>query len=320
VLLSLVVPMFNEAEALPHFAARVRPILDGLGGEYEVLAVDDGSTDSTRADLEALAGAWPQLRPVALRRNAGHQAALTAGLEQAAGRWVITIDADLQDPPELIPELLAAGTATNADVVYAVRTDRTTDSFFKRSTAGAYYRLMQRTVGAPVVRHAGDFRMLSASAVAEIMALPERGRVYRLLIPAMGFRSALVEYTRESRVAGQSKYPVRRMVRLAADSYFSFTVAPLRFATWAGALGFLLCVGFAVLAVVAYQTGRTVPGWASFALVLGFVGAVQFLFLGLIGEYLARIYLELQARPRYYLDRSRSDAGAPAQVAPREVR
>jgi dolichol-phosphate mannosyltransferase len=162
--------------------------------------------------------------------------------------------------------------------------------------------------------------MLSAAAVAEVMALPERGRVYRLLIPAMGFRSAVVEYAREPRVAGQSKYPVRRMVRLAADSYFSFTVAPLRFATWAGALGFVLCVGFAVLAVVAYQTGRTVPGWASFALVLGFVGAVQFLFLGLIGEYLARIYLELQARPRYYLDHVRTNAGAPAEVAQREVR
>jgi dolichol-phosphate mannosyltransferase len=313
VLLSLVVPMYNEADALPHFVARVRPVLDALDDGYEVLAVDDGSTDGTGDALAALRAAWPQLRVLPLRRNAGHQAALTAGLEHARGRWVLTIDADLQDPPELIPDLLAAGVATNADVVYAVRTDRASDSAFKRWTAGAYYRVMNRTVGAPVPRHAGDFRMLSASAVAEIMALPERGRVYRLLIPAMGFRSALVEYAREPRVAGQSKYPVRRMVRLAADSYFSFTVAPLRFATWTGAVGFVLCAAFAVLAVVAYLTGRTVPGWASFALVIGFIGAVQFMFLGLIGEYLARVYLELQARPRYYLDRDSAGVDAPGR-------
>jgi polyisoprenyl-phosphate glycosyltransferase len=309
VLLTLVVPMHNEADALPHFAARVRPVVDGLDVQYEVLAVDDGSTDTTRADLDRLQATWPQLRVLPLRRNAGHQAALTAGLEHARGRWVVTIDADLQDPPELIPDMLAAGAATNADVVYAVRADRAADSRFKRWTAGAYYRVMDRTVGAPVVPHAGDFRMLSAAAVAELMALPERGRVYRLLIPSMGFRSALVEYAREPRVAGQSKYPVRRMVRLAADSYFSFTVAPLRFATWAGALGFVLCAAFSVLAVVAYLTGRTVPGWASFALIMGFIGAVQFVFLGLIGEYLARVYLELQARPRYYLERTGRGGG-----------
>jgi dolichol-phosphate mannosyltransferase len=285
-----------------------------------VLAVDDGSTDGSRAVLAELHAQWPQLRTLALRRNAGHQAALTAGLEQARGRWVITIDADLQDPPELIPDLLAAGRQTNADVVYAVRTDRASDSAFKRWSAEAYYRLMNRTVGAPVARHAGDFRMLSASAVAEIMALPERGRVYRLLIPSMGFRSAMVEYARAPRVAGQSKYPVRKMVRLAADSYFSFTVAPLRLATWAGAIGFLLCTAFAVLAVVAWASGRTVPGWASFALVIGFVGAVQFVFLGLIGEYLARVYLELQARPRYYVEQPAVGAGAPHEVGSREVR
>jgi dolichol-phosphate mannosyltransferase len=157
--------------------------------------------------------------------------------------------------------------------------------------------------------------MLSAAAVAEVMALPERGRVYRLLIPAMGFRSALVEYAREPRVAGQSKYPVRRMVRLAADSYFSFTVAPLRFATWVGVVGFLLCTAFSVVAVLAWLADRTVPGWASFALVIGFVGAVQFVFLGLIGEYLARIYLELQARPRYYLERpGPTDGAVPPEV------
>jgi len=307
VLLSLVVPVYNEQEALPHFAGRVRPILDALDGPYEVVFVDDGSTDASGAALADLRRAWPEVSVVELRRNAGHQAALTAGMEAARGRWVITIDADLQDPPELIPDMLDAATRAHADVVYAVRTDRASDSWFKRTTAQAFYHLMDRAVGSPVVKHAGDFRALSAEAVGEIMALPERGRVYRLLIPHMGFRSAVVEYTRASRVAGQSKYPIRSMVRLAADSYFSFTVAPLRLATWAGVLGFFLCLAFSALAVVAYLAGRTVPGWASFALVIGFIGAVQFLFLGLIGEYLARVYLELQGRPRYFRQRPAPD-------------
>lgn len=299
-LLSLVVPVYNERDALPHFVERVRPILDGLDGDYEVLFVDDGSRDDSRAVLTSARATWPQASVVALRRNAGHQAALTAGMEAARGRWVVTIDADLQDPPELIPVMIEAATREYADVVYAVRRDRDADSRFKRWTAGAYYHLMDRAVGSPVVKHAGDFRLLSASAVGEIMALPERGRVYRLLVPYMGFRSAVVEYSRDRRVAGSSKYPIRRMVSLAADSYFSFTVAPLRLATWVGAIGFVLCVGFAALAVGAWFAGHTVPGWSSFALVIGFIGALQFMFLGLIGEYLARVYLELQGRPRYF--------------------
>ncbi len=309
-LLSVVVPVYDEQAALPHFVTRVRPILDGLDGDYEVVFVDDGSRDRSVAVLEAARGAWPQVRIVRLRRNAGHQAALTAGMEAARGRWVVTIDADLQDPPELIPALIDAATREHADVVYAVRSDRDSDSRFKRWTAGAYYHLMDRAVGSPVVKHAGDFRLLSASAVGEIMALPERGRVYRLLVPYMGFRSAVVEYSRDPRVAGSSKYPIRRMVALAADSYFSFTVAPLRLATWVGAIGFVLCVGFAVLAVAAWFAGHTVPGWSSFALVVGFIGALQFVFLGLIGEYLARVYLELQGRPRYFRswDRPGQDA------------
>lgn len=302
-LLSLVVPMFNEEAVLPRFAERVRPALDSLGESYEVLCVDDGSTDGTAAAVTDLARAWPNVRLVRLRRNAGHQAALTAGLEDARGDWVVTMDADLQDPPELIPDMLAAAQAGRCDVVYAARSERSSDSMFKRTTAGAYYRIMNRTAGVPVPRHAGDFRLMSAAAVREVTALPEQGRVYRLLIPYMGFRSATVHYTRDARAAGVSKYPVLKMTALAADSYFSFTVAPLRVATWVGAFGFLACIVFSIIAVVAYFTGNTLPGWTSFALVVGFIGAVQFMFLGLIGEYLARIYVELQHRPRYFVDR-----------------
>lgn len=300
-MLSVVVPMYNEEDALPFFAERMRPVLEDMDLSYEVLCVDDGSKDGTVESLQALQRDWANLRILQLRRNAGHQAALTAGFEHSRGKWVVTIDADLQDPPEVIPDMLDTARATGSDVVHGVRSDRSSDTAFKRWTAHWYYRIMERTVGLAVPRHAGDFRLMSAVAVAEVTALPEQGRVYRLLIPYMGFRSAVVEYRRDSRVAGESKYPVRKMVRLAADSYFSFTTAPLRFATWAGIFGFVVCTAFGLAAFGAYLGGTTVPGWASFAIVIGFIGAIQFVFLGLIGEYLARVYTELQRRPRYFV-------------------
>jgi polyisoprenyl-phosphate glycosyltransferase len=298
--LSVVVPMYNELEALPHFARRLRPILDGLPVPYEVLCVDDGSRDGTAGALREMLGAWPELRVVQLRRNSGHQAALTAGLEHARGDWIASIDADLQDPPEVIPEMLRVATETGVDVVYGVRTDRTSDTRFKRITAGLYYEAMNRAAGVEIPHHAGDFRLLSRSAVSELTRLPERERVYRLLIPFLGLRSAEVSYRRDARVAGDSKYPFHKMLTLAVDSYTSFTTAPLRFATWLGLFGFVLCAAFSIGALVSYFVGATLPGWTSVAIVIGFVGALQFLFLGLLGEYVGRIYEEVQARPRYF--------------------
>lgn len=302
-LLSLVVPMHNEETAIPPFAARVRPVVDGLHAPYEVICVDDGSTDGTAHSLDDLADQWPQLRALRLRRNAGHQEALTAGLLAAEGDYVVTIDADLQDPPELIPTMIHLAQETDSDVVYGIRTDRSSDTAFKRLTADLYYRVMQRAVGAPVPRHAGDFRLMSRAAVLELAALPESRRVYRLLVPYMGFRAASVEYKRSPRVAGNSKYPVTRMIQLAMDSYFAFTTVPLRVATWVGVFGFVASLSFAVIALLGAQAGNTIPGWASFAIVGGLFAAVQFVFLGLIGEYLARIYTELLKRPRHFVER-----------------
>ncbi len=301
-MLSVVVPMYDEREALPHFSSRLRPVLDLLPVPYEVLCVDDGSKDGTSLALLDLCASWPQLRVLTLRRNVGHQAALSAGLEHAHGDWVVSIDADLQDPPEVIPEMLQVAMAQGVDVVYGVRGDRSSDTLFKRATAGLYYRGMRRAAGVDLPRHAGDFRLMSRSAVSEVNRLRERGRVYRLLIPFMGFSNASVSYRRESRVAGDSKYPVHKMVRLAAESYTSFTTAPLRFATWLGACGFVLCTTFALVALIAYLTENTLPGWTSVAIVLGFVSAAQFFFLGLLGEYVARLYEEVQARPRYFVE------------------
>jgi len=300
--LSVVVPMFNEEDALPFFAARLRPVLDALGCSYEVVCVDDGSRDRTAAVLRGISSMWSELRLVRLRRNAGHQAALTAGLEAARGDWVVTIDADLQDPPEAIAAMLQTARTTGVDVVYGRRSDRSADTLFKRGSAALYYRLIRRLVHVDLPEHAGDFRLLSRRAVNEIHALPERRRVYRLLVPFMGFTSAGVDYVRDERVAGRSKYPLRRMLSLALDSFLSFTTAPLRAAIWLGALGFLACSGFSVLALISWLRGATLPGWTSVALVTGFVSAAQFLLLGVLGEYVARIYVELQARPRYFLD------------------
>ncbi|MFD9286129.1 glycosyltransferase family 2 protein [Streptomyces mirabilis] len=297
--LSIVVPMYNEEEALTALVTRLRPTLDGCGEPYEVLAVDDGSTDATARILEDLRVLWPQLRVVSLRRNSGHQAALTAGLHRAHGTYVVSIDADLQDPPEAIPQMLALARAQSLDIVYGVRADRSTDSVFKRRTAAAYYWLIRRLVGAHVPAQVGDFRLMSRPVLESLKALPDQQHVYRLLIPSLGFPSGQITYRREERVAGTTKYPVRKMLLLALDSITSFSAAPLRLATAIGALSLL--VGFVFLAwtITIYTMGRTLPGWTSLVVTVLFFGAVQLFCLGLIGEYLARIYTAVQARPTY---------------------
>jgi polyisoprenyl-phosphate glycosyltransferase len=276
-------------------------VLDGLSMPYELLIVDDGSTDRTAEALFDLSRTWPQVRVLRLRRNAGHQAAITAGLDHSLGDHVITMDIDLQDPPEVITELLGRQRETGADVVYAQRADRGSDSHFKRRTAGIYYRLMRDVAGAKVPAHVGDFRLLSREAVDTLRALPERHRVYRLLIPWMGFPSAMVQYRRDARAAGESKYPLRKMTRLAADSITSFTAKPLRIATWLGIWGSLVCLGAMLVAVFAQFSGHTIPGWASVFVAVLFLGAIQLLCLGLLGEYVGRLYAEAQHRPLYYI-------------------
>ncbi|GAA4858396.1 glycosyltransferase family 2 protein [Kitasatospora terrestris] len=299
--LSVVVPMFNEQDALAALVARLRPALDGIGEPYEVVAVDDGSTDKTPELLHDLRAGWPELRMVRLRRNCGHQAALTAGLELAVGAYVASIDADLQDPPEKVAEMLALARAERLDIVYGVREDRSTDSGFKRRTAGAYYWLIRRLVGRQVPAQAGDFRLLSREAVEALRELPEQHRVYRLLVPWLGFPSGEVRYVREERVAGRTKYPVGKMVRLALDSVTGFSAAPLRVATWLGVLSFLTCLLLVVFSLSVYLAGMTVPGWTSLFVGVLFIGAVQLVCVGLLGEYVARIYTAVQRRPAYFV-------------------
>ncbi|MGV9808286.1 glycosyltransferase family 2 protein [Micromonospora chersina] len=317
--LSVVVPMFNEEAVLPLLAVRLRGVLDGLGEAYEVVAVDDGSTDATPAALAALRVGWPELRVLRLRRNSGHQAALHAGLLRARGAYVASIDADLQDPPEVIVELLRRARADNLDVVYAVRADRSRDTRFKRWTAGGYYRLVRRLVGEQVPAQAGDFRLLSRAVVEALRELPERNPVLRLVVPWLGFPSGEVTYERQERAAGRTKYPLSRMAGLAAESVTSFSAAPLRVATWLGLVGVAVCGVLVVVAVLAWFAGATVSGWPSLYVAILFLGAVQLLCLGLLGEYVARIYTAVQGRPAYQVAGDSAAAGPdrpdPAELA-----
>lgn len=300
-LLSVVVPMYDEEAVLPLFAERVRPVLDGLGTDYEVVAVDDGSRDATPVLLAKERRNWPQLRVVRLRTNAGHQAALSAGLARARGRWVATLDADLQDPPEVIPDMLAAAREQEVDVVYGVRSDRSTDTVFKRWTARAYYGLMRRLMGADVPADAGDFRLMSRATVDAVNSLPDRHQVLRLVVPALGFPSAYVPYRRAERAAGSTKYPLSRMLRLTVDSLTGFSTAPLRLATWFGLGGAVVTALGLGYALVAWLSGRTVAGWTSTFVAVAAVGAVQLLCLGMLGEYVGRLYTQMQGRPSYYV-------------------
>ncbi len=299
--LSVVVPMFEEEDVLPLLVQRLRPVLDGVAEPYEVVAVDDGSRDATPVLLQSARRTWPELRVLRLRANAGHQAAVSAGLARARGDWVVTLDADLQDPPELVPQMLAAARAEGADVVYGVRTDRSSDSAFKRHTARAFYSGMRAIGAKDVPDNAGDYRLMSRATVDAVNALPEEHRVLRLVVPALGFPSTTLGYARAQRAAGRSKYPLARMVRLSVDAVTGFSIAPLRLATWFGLGGFVLAVGLFVYALVAKTTGHTIAGWTSTVVIVAAFGALQLLSLGIMGEYVGRIYSTLQRRPTYHV-------------------
>jgi dolichol-phosphate mannosyltransferase len=299
VTLSVVTPMYNEREAVDHFVARLRPVLDGLGVTYEVVAVDDGSRDATVARLIELRRDWPELRVLALRRNVGHQTALRAGLHHAHGDYVVSIDADLQDPPEVIGEMLNTAREQKVDVVYGVRGDRSTDTAFKRNTAGLYYWVMRRLVGPWVSDNAGDFRLMSRAVVDVLNELPEQRPVYRLVVPSLGFAGAEVAYARAERVAGETKYPLSKMIRLTLDSITSFSAAPLRIATWLGLFSFMICLAMMISGLAAWGFGAVVPGWTSLYIAVLLLGGIQLICLGLLGEYIGRIYAASQNRPQF---------------------
>ncbi|WP_307781294.1 glycosyltransferase family 2 protein [Agilicoccus flavus] len=299
--LSVVVPVYNEEDVLPLLVERLRPVLDGIGVAYEVVAVDDGSTDASAVVLQRIRHEWPQVRVIRLRANAGHQAAISAGLARAFGDYMVTIDADLQDPPEVIAEMLEIARRDRIDVVYGVRADRSTDTAFKRGTARAFYATMRALSRTSAPADAGDFRLMSRATVDAVNALPEHHRVLRLVVPALGFPSAQVTYRREERAAGSSKYPLSKMIKLSLDSLTSHSMAPLRLATWFGLIGGAFALLILAYALVSQFTGRAVAGWTSTVAAVSSVGAVQLICLGLLGEYVGRMYTMMQGRPTYFV-------------------
>ena len=299
-LLSVVVPCFDEEAVIRETHRRLAATLETVPElDFELVYVDDGSRDATLKVLRELRHADARVRVLALSRNFGHQIAVTAGLQQAAGQVVVIIDADLQDPPEVIPEMLDRW-REGVDIAYGVRTRRDGETVFKRWTASAYYRLLDRLTNISIPLDTGDFRLMDRAVVDAFLTMPERDRFVRGMVAWTGFRQEPVPYRRVARAVGETKYPIRKMVRLAMDGIVSFSLAPLRLATWLGLLALGLAVaGIAYALVLRLSTAAWVPGWSSLLISILFLGGVQLVVLGILGEYVGRIYGEVKRRPLY---------------------
>lgn len=295
--LSLIIPMHNEAAVLPTTLAAIKAALGGLGVEYEIIGVDDGSTDDTFAVLSRLAEADPRLRGLRLSRNFGKEAALSAGLDHCDGDMVVPIDADLQDPPSLIADFITLWEA-GYDVVYGVRTERRSDTFFKRATAGVFYRVFNKISDVPIPGDTGDFRLMDRAVVEALRALPERNRFMKGLFAWVGFRQVGVPYVRPERAAGTTSFNGPRLFRFALDGITAFSTAPLRIWSLVGLAGAAAALGYALFLIAhVLVQGRDIPGYASLMVVLLLFSSFQMIALGVFGEYLGRMYQEIKGRP-----------------------
>jgi dolichol-phosphate mannosyltransferase len=302
-ILSVVIPVFNEEETIPELDRRLRGFLADLGVTWEVVFVDDGSHDASAKMLQALAEQESRYKLISFSRNFGHQIAITAGMDRAEGESVVVMDADLQDPPEVVRAMLNKW-REGFDIVYAVRERRLGETWFKRITALLFYRLFRAMLGFEVVLDAGDFRLMSRQVILTLRSLRERHRFIRGLVGWVGFRQASVGYTRQERFAGVTKYPLRKMLAFAFDGITSFSTFPLRMATWLGALAGLMAMGLGAWAFWVKVHGVTaVPGWTTIMILVAFGSSVQLLVIGILGAYVGRIYEEVQRRPLYAVAR-----------------
>jgi polyisoprenyl-phosphate glycosyltransferase len=302
-ILSLVAPVKDEEEAIDPFISRVAPILDGLfaDGAWEIVFVDDGSEDNTLAAILQAHQRDPRIRALSLSRNFGKEAALTAGLDFAAGQAVIPIDVDLQDPPEMIGAMLAKW-RDGYEVVYGVRTNRATDSLPKRLTADLYYRAHNYLSSDKIPEHAGDFRLLDRSVVEIIKAMPERNRFMKGLFAWSGFRQAAVDYERAPRAVGKTKFRYWKLWTLALDGITSASTMPLRIWSYVGLVIAFFTLLFAVWVVIETMVfGSDVAGYPSLMVAILFFGSVQLISLGVLGEYVGRILIETKRRPLYVI-------------------
>jgi dolichol-phosphate mannosyltransferase len=299
--LSIIIPVYNEEPTLPELHRRVTAAVQGFGVSYELLFVNDGSRDRSGAILRELALEDPHLRVIDFARNFGHQIAITAGMDHASGEAVVVIDADLQDPPEVIGQMLEKW-REGYDVVYAVREKREGDTVFKRATAALFYRLLRRITNVDIPLDTGDFRLMSRRAIEAMKLFRERNRFVRGLVSWIGFRQTGITFVRHERFAGETKYPLKKMIRFALDGIVSFSYLPLQLATFFGfvasALSFL---GILWVVYLRLFTSQTITGWASMMVIVLFLGGVQMITLGVVGEYIGRIYDEVKRRPLYLI-------------------
>lgn len=299
-LISIIVPCFNEEQVIQAAYLRLVEVLTPIpDAEFEFLFVDDGSRDNTLMFLRRLQAADTRVRVVAFSRNFGHQIAVTAGLEHATGDAVVLIDADLQDPPEVVGEMLSFW-RRGVDVAYGVRAEREGETAFKLWTAKAFYRSINRLSDVAIPLDTGDFRLMDRKVVDVLLRMPERDRFVRGMVAWVGFRQEPVYYKRAARYAGETKYPLRKMARFAVDGILSFSLAPLRIAGW---LGFftatLAMIGITYALILRTTTHIWVPGWTLLFIACSFIGGIQLVSLGVLGEYVGRIYGEAKRRPLY---------------------
>jgi glycosyltransferase involved in cell wall biosynthesis len=300
--LSIVIPIFNEETTIPELDRRLRALigsLEPLGLAVDVVFVNDGSVDRSLALLRDLAKSEPRYKVLGFSRNFGHQVAITAGIDRADGDAVVVMDADLQDPPEVVAEMVAKW-REGFDVVYGVRKRREGETMFKKATAAGFYRLLRSLTGVQIPVDAGDFRLMSRPVVIALRALRERHRFVRGMVAWVGFRQTGIYYDRSERFAGETKYPLRKMLRFAIDGLTSFSTVPLRVATWLGALAGVAAVAVGIWAIyVKFYVRGVVPGWTTIMILVAFSASVQLMVTGILGEYIGRLYEEVKARPLY---------------------
>lgn len=313
---SLVIPIYNEEAVLPLLLRRIAQLLDRLDGPGEAIFVDDGSRDTSAIFLRGVAGEDPRFRLIELSRNFGHQIAITAGMDAARGEAVVVMDADLQDPPEIVLELVAKW-KEGFDVVYARRVRRKGETLFKRLTAAAYYRILATMTSVAIPRDVGDFRLVGRKALDAFKSMPERDRFVRGMFAWIGFRQAEVAFERPPRAAGESKYPLWKMIRLAVHGMVSFSDRPMRIALWAGLGICVLSALFGAYAVAAKIMGYAVAdGWASTVVLVSFLSGFNLFMTGIVGLYVGGIHAEVKRRPLYIVARDTGFEPIAAQAAP----
>jgi polyisoprenyl-phosphate glycosyltransferase len=301
--LSIVVPCFNEEASLPELIRRCcESAASVVMSGYELILVDDGSTDGTWAAITAHIDSYPNIVAIKLSRNFGHQVALTAGLAAVHGRSVFVIDADLQDPPELLAEMLKAMNDNAADVVYGQRKSRAGENWFKISSAGVFYRLLQRSTEISIPVDAGDFRLMSRRVSDIIAQMPERDRYIRGMVSFVGFKQIPFLYERQERYAGSTKYPLSKMIRFAADAFLGYSMVLLRFSSVAAIALVVAILGVSAYSIYEWAYGDVVPGWTSIMVSIMTVSGFQLMAISVIGEYVGRIYISTKNRPLFIVD------------------